>query len=115
MVTITDDCVEFRFYRPHASRVWIAGDFNEWKTGEVAMKHLGDGNWFARLELPQGEYRFRYCADGEWYADYAASGLEPGRFGMDSVVIVPARPLKVPAVSLTSAKAEKKDTQVQVA
>jgi hypothetical protein len=50
-----------------------------------------------------GEFRFRYCADGEWYADYAAFGVEPGRFGMDSIVRVPT----APAVQLTLAKPSK--------
>ena len=97
MVTIEQDWVVFTFYRPGASRVWLAGDFNGWKTGDVEMVHIGEGNWEARLHLPPGEFRFRYCADGEWFADYAACGLELGRFGMDSVVIVPARSPQEPA------------------
>jgi hypothetical protein len=53
------------------------------------------GYWRAIVELPAGEFKFRYCADGEWFTDYAAFGVEPGRFGMDSIVRVPAHPLKV--------------------
>jgi len=59
------------------------------------MVRSRDGYWTARMKLPPGEFRFRYCADGEWFADYAAFGVEPGRFGMDSVVRVPARPIAV--------------------
>ncbi len=88
MVTVTDDCVEFSFYRPGARAVHIAGDFNDWRTGELAMTDVGGGNWTARMRLPAGEFRFRYCADGEWFADYAAFGVEPGRFGLDSVLRV---------------------------
>jgi 1,4-alpha-glucan branching enzyme len=91
MVTIEQDWVVFTFYRPGASRVCVAGDFNGWKTGDVEMVDIGGGNWEARLRLAPGEFRFRYCADGEWFADYAACGLELGRFGMDSVVVVPLR------------------------
>ncbi len=50
------------------------------------MESDGQGNWTLECTLPPGEYRFRYCADGEWYTDYAASGVEPGRFGFDSLV-----------------------------
>ena len=53
------------------------------------------------MKLPPGEFRFRYCADGVWYTDYAAFGVEPGQFGMDSVVYVaqPALKVKRPASS----------------
>ncbi|MCD4826065.1 MAG: hypothetical protein K8S55_15855 [Phycisphaerae bacterium] len=94
MVSIECEWVEFTFYRPGAVSVCVAGDFNGWKTGDLTMVSAGDGNWAARIPLPPGEFRFRYCADGEWFADYAACGVEPGRFGMDSIVIVPRQAVK---------------------
>jgi 1,4-alpha-glucan branching enzyme len=93
MVTVTEDYVEFRFFRPGAANVHLAGEFNNWRNGELAMAQAADGHWVARMKLPAGEFRFRYCADGEWFADYAAFGVEPGRFGLDSVVRVPNRPI----------------------
>jgi len=95
MVTVTENWVEFRFFRPSASAVHLAGEFNEWRAGELTMARSEDGYWSARMKLPAGEFRFRYCADGEWFTDYAAFGVEPGRFGMDSVVRVPSKPLVV--------------------
>ena len=89
MVTIDEKWVDFVFYRPEARRVCVAGEFNGWRTGEIEMLPAGNGNWKARVRLPSGEYRFRYCADGEWFTDYAACGVAPGRFGMDSIVVVP--------------------------
>jgi hypothetical protein len=47
------------------------------------------GYWIARMRLPAGEFKFRYCADGEWFTDFAAFGVEPGRFGLDSILRVP--------------------------
>ena len=74
----------------------LAGDFNDWREGELPMVRTTEGYWQARVHLPAGEFRFRYCADGEWYTDFAAFGVEPGRFGLDSVVAVPQRaPRKV--------------------
>jgi len=93
MVTVTEDWVEFRFFRPSANRVHLAGDFNSWREGELRMVPSGDGYWVAKMKLPPGEFRFRYCADGEWFADYAAFGVEPGRFGLDSIVLVPNVPI----------------------
>jgi len=97
MVTVDGECVEFRFFRPHAKQVHLVGDFNDWRSGELLMARTGEGYWLAKAQLPAGEFKFRYCADGEWFTDYAAFGVEPGRFGMDSVVRVqlPAPMLQV--------------------
>lgn len=95
MVTLKDNLVEFLFYRPQAAQVHLAGDFNNWRDGELPMQPAGEGYWVARMKLPTGEFKFRYCADGEWFTDYAAFGVEPGRFGLDSIVRVPRQQLKL--------------------
>lgn len=95
MVTIEGEWAVFTFYRPGAKQVFVAGEFNGWRTGDIHMYSAGDGNWVARVYLPAGEFRFRYCADGEWFTDYAANGVEPGRFGMDSLVVMPRRSLRI--------------------
>ncbi|MCE5279755.1 MAG: hypothetical protein ABFD92_20400 [Planctomycetaceae bacterium] len=101
MVTVRNNWVEFSFFRDAAKSVFVAGDFNGWRQDELRMSNDGRGNWQARLKLPVGEFKFRYCADGQWFTDYAAFGLEPGRFGMDSIVRVPE---KSPALSLAPIK-----------
>lgn len=88
MVTVRGNWVEFRFYRPQAKEVHIAGDFNGWKQNELPMTRTEDGYWLARIRLSAGDFRFRYFADGAWFTDYAAFGVEPGQFGLDSVVRV---------------------------
>jgi len=99
MVTVQDNWVEFSFYRPDASHVFVAGDFNGWQHGRLTMSPNDNGYWTTRLRLPAGEFKFRYCADGQWFTDYAAFGVEPGRFGMDSVVRITAPPLKMAPAS----------------
>ncbi|MFP4052359.1 MAG: isoamylase early set domain-containing protein [Phycisphaerae bacterium] len=101
MIRIDGEWIEFRFFRPGAQAVHLAGDFNDWRQGELPMSLSKDGYWLARLKLPAGEYKFRYCADGEWFTDYAAFGVEPGEFGLDSLVRVPKR-----AVSLVARGSE---------
>jgi 1,4-alpha-glucan branching enzyme len=96
------ECTEFRFFRPGAKEVLIAGDFNGWDAASTPMRSVGNGYWSAKLNLPAGEYRFRYCADGEWFTDYAAFGVEPGDFGLDSLVRVPKR--RVSLVAKTPAR-----------
>jgi 1,4-alpha-glucan branching enzyme len=104
MVHVNGEWVDFRFYRPGAEQVFVAGDFNDWRPGEVLMKRDAEGHWTTRMRLPAGEYRFKYCADGEWFADYAASGLEPGRFGMDSIVRVTSQAFRVHTVAKPAAR-----------
>jgi 1,4-alpha-glucan branching enzyme len=86
MVTFDGEWVVFSFFRPQAKAVHLAGEFNHWRHGDLPMLRTEKGYWQARLKLPPGEFRFRYCADGEWFADFAAFGVEPGRFGLDSVL-----------------------------
>jgi len=95
MVTVDEQWVEFSFYRPRAGQVHLAGDFNAWREGELPMFRTPDGYWVARVRLPAGEFRFRYCADGEWFTDYAAFGVIPGRFGLDSIVRVVPAPVRI--------------------
>jgi len=98
MVEVNGPWVEFRFFRPDARAVHVVGDFNDWRNGELPMTRDGEGYWLAQLRLPAGEFRFRYCADGEWFTDYAAFGVEPGRFGLDSLVRVESQPIHMPAI-----------------
>jgi len=96
MVTLNQDSVRFEFFRPDATQVNLAGDFNDWQSDLPMVRDEG-GYWKASVALPAGEFKFRYCADGQWFTDYAAFGVEPGRFGLDSIVRVPQPTLKVAA------------------
>lgn len=86
-----DGSVEFRFYRPNASAVFLAGDFNGWRRDCLAMRREADGWWVYTLFLAPGTYQFKYCVDGDWFLDYASFGLERGPFGWNSVVYVASK------------------------
>ena len=89
MTSVTvDGFVEFRFYRPQASKVSVVGEFNSWLEGLTPMKPDGDGWWTASTTLKPGEYRFRYVADGVWYTDYASHGIEQAPNGYNAVLVV---------------------------
>ena len=91
MTSVTvDGRVEFRFYRPRASKVSVVGEFNSWLQGLTPMQPDGDGWWTASAQLKAGEYRFRYVADGVWYTDYASHGIEAGPNGWNAVLVVAA-------------------------
>jgi 1,4-alpha-glucan branching enzyme len=83
--------VQFRFYRPEASNVRVAGDFNGWQGEALPMQRDQEGWWVAEVRLPPGEYRFRYVADGRWFTDYAAYGVEASPLGYNAVVVVPRK------------------------
>jgi 1,4-alpha-glucan branching enzyme len=95
MVTINEEWVEFSFFRPQANQVHLAGEFNGWRHGELPMTRTENGYWMAKMRLPAGEFKFRYCADGQWFTDFAAFGVELGRFGLDSIVRVPRPALRM--------------------
>ncbi len=84
-----DGSVEFRFFRPEARDVRVAGDFNGWSADALHMKPAGNGWWSVRTVLGSGEFRFRYVADGRWFTDYASNGVEFAKLGLNSLLIVP--------------------------
>ncbi len=105
MVTVDGSFAEFSFFRPEANAVYVVGDFNDWRTDQSRMTRVEGGYWRAKIKLQPGQFKFRYCADGVWYTDYAAFGVEPGPFGMDSVLSVsePALTISEPLPAATAA------------
>jgi 1,4-alpha-glucan branching enzyme len=96
MTSIRDDgSVEFRFYRPHAGDVKLAGDFSHWVRHAVSMQPAGGGWWIASLSLPPGDYRFRYVVDGYWFTDFASHGIEICENGWNSVLVVPEKKVRL--------------------
>ena len=85
-----DGTVEFRFFRPGARHVSIAGDFNEWSEQLPMQREGNDGWWVVEMTLAPGDYRFRYVADNTWYTDFASNGVEATKTGWNSMLVVPA-------------------------
>lgn len=90
--------IEFRFYRPNAQRVSLAGDFTGWQN--LPMTRGPDGWWRCLIRAAPGCYHFRYLCDNEWFLDYAAFGLEHGPYGLNSVVSVESPSPAVASLSL---------------
>ena len=80
--------IEFSFFRRDVSKVSIVGTFNDWQPDAIPMKNVGNGWWRARFHVPDGLHQFRYVADNEWFTDFAAHGIEYGRWGMNSLLMV---------------------------
>jgi 1,4-alpha-glucan branching enzyme len=67
---------------PGARKAAVAGEFNGWKTDEILMKQLKNGDFTATVVLKTGnEYQYRYIVDDQqWMTDtdadkYAESGF----------------------------------------
>lgn len=106
-----DGTVHFRFYRPAAAEVALAGDFSGW-SNRLPMRRDANGWWTLDLALPPGEYRFRYVADGEWYTDFASHGVEVTTVGWNSLLVVPDGPLGTSATTQNPASSGNTETQL---
>ncbi len=78
--------VELQLAGEPARSVAVAGDFNRWEA--ASMRRGGDGVWRIRLSLAPGRYQYAFLVDGSrWMADpRAATNLESGFGGSDSVL-----------------------------
>ena len=78
----TGGVVSFVTLYPHAKKVQIAGDFNNWQPEQTPMKNLSnDGKWQLALPLGPGKYRYRLVVDGRWQQDPYNEKLEINPFG----------------------------------
>ena len=81
------DVVVFRCHQPKAAEVQLAGDFNDWMPHTTPLRRLTNGDFEARLRLPQGRYRYRLVVDGRWSHDRGNPAIETNEYGeLNSIV-----------------------------
>ena len=69
--------VEFALRAPQARLVTVAGDFNGWSTGSLALVDPeGDGVWTLTVPLRPGRHQYLFFVDGQ--AAFFGGRLEPG-------------------------------------
>ncbi len=74
---------------PEASKVYIAGDFNEWKTDDASLMEKENGVWKKRISLKAGSYRYKFVKDGEWIEDPSNPKVAENPYGQkDSLIEV---------------------------
>jgi len=74
---VVDGGILFSFEAPRASKVYLAGDFNNWANNdegkitdkEFLMEKGEDGVWRKTVKLPPGAYAYKFAVDGDWQAD----------------------------------------------
>ena len=88
-VKCTDQGAVFRAEFPYASRVLLAGDFNNWSSQSTPLTQTTDGKWKVCVPLMPGRYRYRFIVDGEWREDPWNDYVESNPYGsVNSVVDV---------------------------
>jgi 1,4-alpha-glucan branching enzyme len=73
-----------------ASKVNIAGNFNNWNESSDELNALKDGSFSLSLDFETGhDYEFRYLLDGNlWVNDEAADRYQDNGFNSQNSVVV---------------------------
>ncbi len=79
--------VEFTCYAPKATKVTLAGKFNDWNTKSLSMKKNKDGYWKTTIKLSPGRYEYKYFIDGAWAQDTTGAEKIRNSFGTYNNVI----------------------------
>jgi chromosome partitioning protein len=62
--------VFFCMSAPGARKVYVAGEFNNWRLdGDVSLERDERGVWRRRIPLSPGRYQYKYYVDGQWVVD----------------------------------------------
>ncbi|MBC7946867.1 MAG: hypothetical protein H7Y42_03230 [Chitinophagaceae bacterium] len=69
-----------------AKAVYLAGDFNNWNTRNLAMKREGD-DWVFSVHLSVGKHLYRFGVDGSWIKDPQNPLWEPNEARTQNSVI----------------------------
>lgn len=76
------DAVMITSLYPRASKVEVAGDFNNWQPDTGAMQKINDnGAWQIKLPIGPGRYKYRLVVDGQWQQDPYNSNTEMNPYG----------------------------------
>ncbi|HUA38872.1 MAG TPA: glycogen-binding domain-containing protein [Candidatus Sulfopaludibacter sp.] len=73
--------VHFELINPSASKVCVAGTFNDWRPDAGEMVRVDDGKWVKELALAPGTYEYRLVVDGKWMPDPQANHGVVNPFG----------------------------------
>ena len=62
--------VFFCMSAPGARRVYVAGEFNNWRLdASASLDRDAQGVWRRKVPLPPGRYQYKYYVDGQWVVD----------------------------------------------
>ena len=83
----TAQSMEFTLYAPHATEVYLVGDFNNWDGREYRMRKFKDGVCKKTVKLKPGQYEYLFVVDGEWWIDPNNAARTQNPYGSQNSVI----------------------------
>jgi hypothetical protein len=72
-------------------KIFLAGSFNDWQTGELAMNKTANG-WELPVYLADGTHTYRFEINGTWFADPENTDRYPNEFREFNSVIKIGKP-----------------------
>ncbi|HYA87971.1 MAG TPA: glycogen-binding domain-containing protein [Nitrospirota bacterium] len=79
--------VDITFYAPDAKTVYIAGDFNGWRTKAHLIKKGPDGIWRLSIKLCVGRHEYKFYVDGALAQQLPCSTTTSNSYGTYNCVI----------------------------
>jgi 1,4-alpha-glucan branching enzyme len=79
--------IELTCEAPQAESVFVVGNFNRWRAGDLRLRRDETGIWKVQLWLLPGRYEYRFIVDGEWQDDTHAPIRVPNEFGSNNCVL----------------------------
>jgi 1,4-alpha-glucan branching enzyme len=67
--------INFFCFAPHAKRVVLVGDFNEWQPEAHPMVRQPDGSWHIVVPLHHGHHHYQFLVDDHPTLDPRATGI----------------------------------------
>jgi len=82
--------VSLELVKPGATRVCVAGTFNDWKPEKMPLVRQGSDRWVGDLAVQPGRYEYMFVVDGQWVPDPNAKESVQNPFGGRNSVLVAA-------------------------
>ncbi|MFH1314138.1 MAG: glycogen-binding domain-containing protein [Candidatus Eisenbacteria bacterium] len=88
--TAAEKEIQFTFDNPEATKVILAGDFNEWSLTAAKMEKDDEGVWRVKVMLKPGSYEYKFLVDDtDWVEDPDNEDTVPDPYGgVNSVITV---------------------------
>lgn len=87
-----NDGVFFRVWAPHAKKIFVAGEFNNWSVTSDELAHEGNGYWGVNVPAAKASQQYKYFLhtdNGDFYKNDPYTKEVTGSAG-NSVIIDPA-------------------------
>ena len=82
---------------PTARKVFVAGNFNDWRVDATPLQKAEEGEWVLNLALRPGTYEYRFVVDGQWCDDpLAKERVKNPHGGWNAVLRVSSPVIRLP-------------------